>query len=216
MRGLLWLIGLFALAAGLAVAGRYNEGYALLVWPPYRIQISLNLLILLLVGAFVAAYSLSRLVARTLALPRAVQQFRARKSRERASQAIYDAVRLRIEGRFGQALKQATAAYEANEAPGLAALLAARAAESLRDETRYRHWLAKAAEHDDEVRLARLMTEAKLAVEGRRFAEAGERLAELQAGGQRHIAALRLALRTAQATGDWGRQRSCAVQLTAV
>ena len=64
MRGLLWLIGLFALAAGLAVAGRYNEGYALLVWPPYRIQISLNLLILLLVGAFVAAYSLSRLVAR--------------------------------------------------------------------------------------------------------------------------------------------------------
>ena len=43
MRGLLWLIGLFALAAGLAVAGRYNEGYALLVWPPYRIQISLNL-----------------------------------------------------------------------------------------------------------------------------------------------------------------------------
>ena len=56
MRGLLWLIGLFALAAGLAVAGRYNEGYALLVWPPYRIQISLNLLILLLVGAFAAAY----------------------------------------------------------------------------------------------------------------------------------------------------------------
>lgn len=93
MRGLLWLIGLFALAAGLAVAGRYNEGYALLVWPPYRIQISLNLLILLLVGAFAAAYSLSRLVARTMALPRAVQQFRARKSRERASQAIYDAVR---------------------------------------------------------------------------------------------------------------------------
>ena len=204
MRGLLWLLGLFALAAILAVAGRYNEGYALLVWPPYRIQISLNLLIVLLVGGFAAIYALTRLVARTMALPRAVQRYRQRVGRERAAQAIYDAVRLRIEGRFGQALKQATAAYEANEAPGLAALLAARAAESLRDETRYRHWLAKAAEHDDEVRLARLMTEAKLAVEGRRFAEAGERLAELQAGGQRHIAALRLALRTAQATGDWG------------
>ena len=204
MRGLLWLIGLFALAAGLAVAGRYNEGYALLVWPPYRIQISLNLLILLLVGAFAAAYSLSRLVARTMALPRAVQQFRARKSRERASQAIYDAVRLRIEGRFGQALKQATAAYEANESPGLAALLAARAAESLRDDERYRYWLGKAAEHDGETRVARLMTEAKLAVEGRRFDEASERIAELQAGGQRHIAALRLALRTAQATANWG------------
>lgn len=203
MRGLLWLLGLFALAAALAVAGRYNEGYALLVWPPYRVQISLNLLILLLLGGFVAVYSLSRLVARTMALPRAVQQFRARKSRERASQAIYDAVRLRIEGRFGQALKQATAAYEAGEAPGLAALLAARAAHSLRDQNRYRFWLGKAAAHDNEVRLARVMTEAKLAVEERRFDEAAERIADLQAGGQRHIAALRLALRTAQAKGNW-------------
>ncbi|WP_300438130.1 heme biosynthesis HemY N-terminal domain-containing protein [Zoogloea sp.] len=203
MRGLLWLLGLFALAAALAVAGRYNEGYALLVWPPYRVQISLNLLILLLLGGFVAIYSLSRLVARTMALPRAVQQFRARKSRERASQAIYDAVRLRIEGRFGQALKQATAAYEAGEAPGLAALLAARAAHSLRDQDRYRFWLGKAAAHDNEVRLARVMTEAKLAVEERRFDEAAERIADLQAGGQRHIAALRLALRTAQAKGNW-------------
>ncbi len=203
MRGLLWLLGLFALAAALAVAGRYNEGYALLVWPPYRLQISLNLLVLLLVGGFVALYTLSRVVARTMALPRAVQRYRERKSRERASQAIYDTVRLRIEGRFGQALKQATAAYEAGESPGLAALLAARAAHSLRDETRYRFWLGKAAEHDGEMRLARLMTEAKLAVEERRFDEAAERIADLQAGGQRHIAALRLALRTAQAKGNW-------------
>ena len=96
MRGLLWLLGLFALAAALAVAGRYNEGYALLVWPPYRLQISLNLLVLLLVGGFVALYTLSRVVARTMALPRAVQRYRERKSRERASQAIYDTVRLRI------------------------------------------------------------------------------------------------------------------------
>ena len=105
--------------------------------------------------------------------------------RERAAQAIYDAVRLRIEGRFGQALKQATAAYEAGESRGLAALLAARAAHSLRDETRYRYWLGKAAEHDGETRVARLMTEAKLAVEERRFDEAAERIADLQAGGQR-------------------------------
>ncbi|HND23522.1 MAG TPA: heme biosynthesis HemY N-terminal domain-containing protein [Rhodocyclaceae bacterium] len=203
MRALLWVLGLFALAAGLAIAGRYNEGYALLVLPPYRVQISLNLLLVLLLGGFVGIYALSRLVARTLALPGAVQRFRARKGRERAAQALYDAARLRIEGRFGQAMRQAAAAHEAKESPGLAALLAARAAHSLRDDERYRAWLAKAAEHDDEVRVARLMTEAELAVEGRRFDEAAERIAELQAGGQRHIAALRLALRTAQARAHW-------------
>ena len=203
MRALLWVLGLFALAAGLAIAGRYNEGYALLVLPPYRVQISLNLVLVLLLGGFVGIYALSRLVARTLALPGAVQRFRARKGRERAAQALYDAARLRIEGRFGQAMRQAAAAHEAKESPGLAALLAARAAHSLRDDERYRAWLAKAAEHDDEVRVARLMTEAELAVEGRRFEEAAERIADLQAGGQRHIAALRLALRTAQARAQW-------------
>ena len=203
MRGLLWSLGLFALAAALAVAGRYNEGYALVVWPPYRVQISLNLLILLLGGGFVAIYALLRLISRTFALPRAVQQYRQRKTRERAARAFNDAVRLRIEGRFGQALKRAIEAYETGESPGLAALLAARAAHSLRDEQRYRFWLTKVAEHDDELRLARLMTEAKLAVEERRFEEAAERIGDLQAGGQRHIAALRLALRTAQARDDW-------------
>jgi len=203
MRGLLWLLGLFALAAALAVAGRYNEGYALVVLPPYRVQISLNLLILLLGGGFVAVYALSRLVSRALALPGAVQQFRQRRHRERAVEAFYDAVRLRIEGRFGQALKCATEAYEAGAAPGLAALLAARAAHSLHDDERYRFWLGKVAEHDEQMRLARLMTEAKLAVEERRFDEAAERIADLQEGGQRHIASLRLALRTAQAKGNW-------------
>jgi HemY protein len=203
MRTLLWSIGLFALAVGLAVAGRYNEGYALLVWPPYRIQISLNLLILLALGGFAGLYAFTRLVSRTMALPQAVQAFRARKKKERASQALYDAVRLRIEGRYGQALRQAIAAYEAGEAPGLSALLAARAAHSMRDEERYRQWLDKAAEHDMDVRVARLMSEAELAVEGRRFDEAAQRIAELQAGGQRHIAALRLALRTAQAQENW-------------
>ena len=46
--------------------------------------------------------------------------------------------------------------------------------------------------------------EAKLAVEDRRLDDAAESRRRLQVGGQRHIAALRLALRgTAQAKGDW-------------
>ena len=47
----------------------------------------MNLLFLLFVGSFAALYALSRLVARTAALPRAVQSFRARRSREGACQA---------------------------------------------------------------------------------------------------------------------------------
>ncbi|PKO50979.1 MAG: heme biosynthesis protein HemY, partial [Betaproteobacteria bacterium HGW-Betaproteobacteria-21] len=49
MRALIWLIGIFALAAGMAMLAGLNEGYVLVVLPPWRAQLSLNLLLLLLV-----------------------------------------------------------------------------------------------------------------------------------------------------------------------
>ena len=42
MKTLFWVVALFALAVGLVVAARYNEGYVLVVFPPYRIEVSVN------------------------------------------------------------------------------------------------------------------------------------------------------------------------------
>lgn len=202
MRVLIWLLVLFALAAGLAVAARYNDGYVLIVVNPWRIELSLNFLIVLLVIGFALLYGLLRLVLQTLAMPSLVADFRARKRHERASAALVDATRLELEGRHGQALKRAQLAYDCGASPGLTALLAARAAGALRDEPRKRLWLDRAREHDDVFRGARLMTEAEIALQARRFDEAAERLDLLRASGQRHIAALRLSLRVAQARGE--------------
>lgn len=204
MRNLLWLIGLFALAVGIALVAGINDGYALVVIPPYRIQLSLNLLLLLLASGFALGYVLLRLVGRALELPQRVTAFRDRKRRERAGRSLRDAVRVYLEGRYAQALKLAEVAFDAGEGQGVAALMAARSAHAMGDETRYRVWLGRATEVGDEVRVARLMTEAEMALLGRRFDEAAERLDVLQsAGGQRHIAALRLSLRAAQARGEW-------------
>jgi len=54
MKGLLWVLALFALAVGISLAAHFNEGYVLLVSPPYRAEISLNLAILLILGGFVS------------------------------------------------------------------------------------------------------------------------------------------------------------------
>lgn len=203
MRNLLWLIGLFALAVGVALVAGINTGYVLLVVPPYRVQLSLNLLIFLLASTFAVGYFLLRLVGRTLELPGRVSAFRDRKQRERAGRSLRDAVRVYFEGRYAQALKLADAAF-GSEGKGVAALLAARAAHAIGDEERYRAWLAKAAATGEEIRVARLMTEAEMALAGHRFDEAADRLDVLQStGGRRHIAALRLSLRTAQARGEW-------------
>lgn len=213
MRALLWLLGIFALAVGLAVAFRYNDAYALFVWPPWRLHISMNLLFLVLLLVFAVLYTATRIVARALALPHAVAEFRSRQKSLRAIQALRDAQRLLVEGRYGRAYTQAVAAFDAGESPGIAALLAARAAHALREKARCDEWLEKAAARDAEVRLARLMTEAEFAVADRNFDVAAEKLEILRAAGHRHIAALRLSLQTATARGMWDEVLRVARQL---
>ena len=203
MRLLLWLLTLTALAVGLALATRYNDGYALLVLPPWRVDLSLNLLILLEVLGFLFLYLILRTLANTLRLPQTVREYRMRRQREKAERSLCDALRFSFEGRYGHAMKSAAAAHAANHAPGLSALVAARAAHALHETEREAQWLALAAVHDEECRVARLMTEAELHLEARRFAAAQTVLDVLAAGGQRHIAALRFSLRAHQALGDW-------------
>ncbi|MBI3524753.1 MAG: heme biosynthesis protein HemY [Betaproteobacteria bacterium] len=208
MRALLWLLTLAALAVGLALAARYNDGYVLLVLPPWRVELSLNLLILLELAGFIVLYLFLRAITHTLRLPEAVREYRTRRRRAQAEKSLIDAVRFSYEGRYGHALKSAASAHDAGYAPGLAALVAARAAHELRDGEREREWLQRAGSHetgdgDTTIRSARLMTEAELQLDAYHPAEALAALDALAAGGQRHIAALRLTLRARQALGDW-------------
>ncbi|MBI4988406.1 MAG: heme biosynthesis protein HemY [Rhodocyclales bacterium] len=203
MRILLWLLALFALAVGVSLAFGYNEGYVLIVLPPWRVELSLNFFIVLAVGGFLLGHILLRLLSHTLRLPQAVRAFRERKRREKGARALREAVQQLFEGRYGHALKNAALSHAAHEAQALSALVAARAAHFLRDSRREEEWLRRAAEHDDEAHAARLMTEAELHVDARRFEAALEALNALQEGGGRHIAALRLALRVHRGLGRW-------------
>ena len=204
MRTLLWLFVLAVLAALLSVVAQYNEGYVLLVAPPWRVEFSLNFFVVVMFALFVALHLVLRLIWNAASLPRQVAAFRVRQRREKAVAALLEAVRLMMEGRFARAMKQAGVAYDARESPGLAALIAARAASRLREPTTERAWVLRAADHDSSVRTARLMTEAEIALAGRRFDEARDRLDLLRVSGSRNLAALRLSLRAAQGLGNWG------------
>ena len=203
MRALLWLIGLFALAVGVAMLAKANDGYVLIVLFPWRVQLSLNMLVVFLATGFVGLYFLLRLIRYTLALPEQVVSWRQQRRREKADLALREALQTLFEGRFAQALKSASKAFSVSDRPSVAALVAARAAHAMHDDTRYRTWIAHAAERGDEVRFARLMTETELAIEGRRFEEAAQLLELLKEDGHKNIAVLRLSLRVAAEQGQW-------------
>ncbi|MBV5276504.1 heme biosynthesis HemY N-terminal domain-containing protein [bacterium] len=132
MRSLLWLLALFVLAAGIALLAHFNDGYVLLVFPPYRAELSLNLALILIVTGFAALYALLRSLAVTLSFPQRVREFHEKRRRERAVNDFQDALRFLFEGRFSRALQKAGAAYAAGHSPSLSALLAAHAAQHLR------------------------------------------------------------------------------------
>ena len=203
MRGLLWLLTLFALAVGVSLAARFNDGYVLLVFPPYRAEISLNLAMLLVVGGFVTLYGVLRTISLTLSLPNRVREFRERRRRDKAAGTFQDAMRLLFEGRYSQALKKAGEAHAAGQSPGLAALVAARAAQRLREPYKQEAWLDRASSDDPQMQSARLMLEAEMYLDARRFDDAVAALQRLQKIAGRHIAALRLELRAQQGCGHW-------------
>lgn len=216
LRALIWLLALFAAAVGLVLASRYNVAYALLVWPPWRVQISMNLLIVLLLVSFFLLHAVSRFVSQALRLPVEVKAWRAQRKRDNAARLLHEAERFFMEGRFGQALRHAESAVEVGAPQGLGALLAARSAHALREFERRDRWLEFARGHDKDIRMARLVLEAEFAVADRRFDDAASRLDELRAAGHRHIAVLRLALQTEQARGRWDEVARIARQLRKV
>ena len=208
MRGLFWVLALFALATGLSLAARYNDGYVIFFVNPARIEMALSLFILLLVLCFVAVYFFIRAAAYTLSLPERVRAFRAARAIEKARHALFDALLSSLEGRYARAEKSAAAAHAAGEEPGLAALLAARAAHQLEHPQARDKWLdaaSRAAQKSRDAALnhATLMTRAELLAQQRRDAEALDVLAELNRSGARHIASQRLALKSMIRTGRW-------------
>src|SRR5260363_107917 len=61
IRGFLWLIVLFASAAALAVLGQREAGQVIILYAPYRLEFSLNLLIVIQAGQVIILYAPYRL-----------------------------------------------------------------------------------------------------------------------------------------------------------
>ncbi|MFY9327244.1 MAG: heme biosynthesis HemY N-terminal domain-containing protein [Georgfuchsia sp.] len=203
MRALLWLLILAALAAGFSLAALNNDGYVLLVLTPWRVELSLNLMLILVLLSFFLFYLMVRSLVALASLPSSVREFRRRRVHENADGALREAFTLYMEGRFSRSLHSAEKSFDAGHAPLLAALLAQQDAYHMRDEERESIWRQKARANDPDSSRARLMVEASIAADKRDYTTALELLEKLMRTGRRPVAAQRLALRVYQGLGQW-------------
>jgi HemY protein len=182
---------------------KLNAGYALLVSPPYRIELSLNLLLVLVVGGFFLIYFTLRLITRAVELPATVRAWRRQQKIERARAKQDAALVALLEGRYGKARQHAEEALEIPGSSGLNAIVAARASIDVRDFSAASALLARADAQVPSLAVPRLMLEAEIALDEGAPQEALRLLQSLRKEAGMHTAALRLELRALQAARRW-------------
>jgi HemY protein len=214
MRSLFWLLAVFAAAVALVVAARVDSGHVLFFYPPWRVEMSMVFFVVAAAVSFVVLFLLFRLLGNALALPDSVRAWRARRRRERAHTALATALQAYYEGRYARAEKEAGYAADNGPSPGVAALLAARAAHQMRDFDKRDRWLERADGSGDSLQAARLVSRAELALEERDFAAARDALRSLHGAGPKHVATTRMLLRAERGAGAWDEVLRLASQLS--
>jgi len=213
VRALFWILAGLALAVGLTLAAKYNAGLVLLFLPPYRVELSLNLFLLLLLAAFLALYAATRMAHHMVTLPAYVREFKESRRRNRAREAMQEALTAFFEGRYAIAEKSAASTLAQGETPALAALLVARAAHEQRAFDRRDAYLAQAERQEDSQPVARLVTQAELLLDERQPQPALGAIKELEKHGRKHSHVLRLELKALQMARNWEQVPALVTQL---
>jgi len=214
MKSLFWLLAVSAAAVALVLLARVDSGHVLFYYPPWRVEMSVVFFVGAALVSFVVLYYFLRLIGSALALPATVRAWRARRRRERAHTALAAALQAYYEGRYARAEKEAAFAADHGPSPGVAALLAARAAHQMRDFERRDRWLERADGLGDSLQTARLVSRAELALEDRDFGAARDALRSLHGAGPKHVATTRLLLRAERGAGAWDEVLRLASQLS--
>jgi HemY protein len=123
MRAAMWLLALFALAVAFTLLARFDQGYVIVVFPPWRIELSFMLAILLLSGLAILVYALLRLAGIALNLSGDMRAWQLKRRQNKADKALLDAIRAYLDGDQKQVEKLSVKAAESTLAPDLLARL---------------------------------------------------------------------------------------------
>ena len=222
MRAALWLLALFGIAVAVALFAGNNQGTVTLFWPPYRIDLSLNMVLLVLVLGFVTLHAALRALDAMLALPRQARRWRLQQRERSMHTALLDAFAQMQAGRFLRARKAALAALDqeqalrqegdapphAHQIRALAHMVAAETSHALQDRILRDRYFELALNHAKEKRhVAQELHEgahmraARWSLDDRDADASLERLAQLPQGAARRTLALRIRLKASRLAG---------------
>ena len=222
MRAALWLLALFGIAVSAALVAGNNQAVVTLFWPPHRVDLSFNLVVLLLAGLFLLLYLASRALTAVFSLPLEARRWRAQQKERAMYSSLLDSLAHQLAGRYIRATRSAQnalaqekslvqavdesgyevghSAVRSNQLRSLAHLLVAESAQSLQNKALREEHLQlalKTSSHRNafEVREGVQFRAARWAMDDRDPGAALDWLGQLPQGAARRTLALRMKLR---------------------
>ncbi len=107
VRAVLWLLALFGVAVGSALFAASNPGTVTLFWPPYRVDLSLNLVLLVLLALFVVVHLALGTLETFAGIPGQARRWRLQQKERWVQSSLVDALAHLVAGRFVRARKAA-------------------------------------------------------------------------------------------------------------
>ena len=210
MRNVIWLVLLFGVAVLAATTLGTNDGLTTFYWRGWRVDLSLNLFLLLLIGSCFVIVTAIQTLSSLIGLPQRAREWRVARRDRTAQAALRDALAQYFGGRYARAQKSAQRALmiqadtpeltQDNEFTVLGHLLAAGSAHRLQDRAGRDDQLRRALDLSRRSPAARSAEEgsrllaAEWALDDRDATRALELLGELPQGVARRTHALRLRL----------------------
>lgn len=221
MRAALWFLALFGMAVAAALFAGKNDATVTLYWMPYRVDLSLNFVLIALVLVFALLYAAMRSAALLFALPQQAKRWRALQKERAINAELFNAHSHFLAGRYIRSRKSALAALNLDKSReqshpkaadlvgnetqlrALAHVLAAQSAHALQDKAGRDEHLSQALTHHNqraslETREGSQLLAASWALDDRDATAALLWLAQLPSGAARRTLALRLKLKAAQ------------------
>jgi len=224
MRAALWFVALFGVAVASALLAGGNQSTVTVFWAPYRVDLSLNLVLLALLVFFVVLHLAWRAMSALFELPHQARRWRLQQKERAMHAALLDALSELWSGRYVRAMKSADKALalenlldtvrtaddvaprHTHQLRVVAHLVAAESAHALRDrEARVSHLQAimamnreGAGEMVEETMESAYLAAARWAMSDRDAPEAMRWLDGLRHGAARRMLALRMRLKAAR------------------
>jgi HemY protein len=213
MKFLLWFLALFSAAVALTLLSK-NPGYVLLVYPPYRMELSLTLFVVGISTFLAISYYTMHLFFAVIRLPNKVRNYREQRSLSKGRTAMTEALTAFFEGRYAAAEKAAVRAMDSGEKSGINPIIAARSAHELREFDKRDNYLASTEGKSVGESTMRLIAKTEFMLDQKEPQLALNTLKELSHNGaHKHIGALQLELKAQQQTHNWDGVLNAVTQL---